>query len=110
MAPTIRRALPGLAVLCVLLLPGCFGVSHNPSYFPWDFKPFGDIIRTHGKPTGDGEYANFDPHACRVEVRPIEGTSPVRRHYVLIATVYDDEGKPRRNRPPAAAALEEDRR
>jgi uncharacterized repeat protein (TIGR01451 family) len=99
MAPTIRRALPGLAVLCALLSSGCNnGITHNPAYFPWNLKPFGDIIRTHGKPSGDGQYADFDPHACRVEVRPIEATSPVRRHYVLIATVYDDEGKPRRNR------------
>ncbi|HEX5271509.1 MAG TPA: hypothetical protein VFW33_13525 [Gemmataceae bacterium] len=98
MAPTIRRAFPGTAALCLLLLSGCFGVEHNPSYFPWNFKPFGDIVRTHGKPSGDGQYADFDPHACRVEVRPVEATSPVRRHYVLIATVYDDEGKPRRNR------------
>jgi uncharacterized repeat protein (TIGR01451 family) len=98
MAPTIRRALPGLTAFCLLLLPGCYGVSSNPAYFPWNLKPFGDIVRTHGKPSGEGEYANFDPHAVRVEVRPIEATSPVRRQYVLIATVYDDEGKPRRNR------------
>jgi uncharacterized repeat protein (TIGR01451 family) len=98
MAPTIRRALPGLTTLCLLLLPGCYGLSQNPAYFPWNLKPAGDIVRTHGKPSGAGAYADFDPHACRVEVRPIEATSPVRRHYVLIATVYDDEGKPRRNR------------
>ncbi len=98
MAPTIRRTLPGLAAACLLLLSGCYGVSHNPSYFPWSCQPFGDIVRTHGKPSGEGQYADFDPHACRVEVRPIEATSPVRRHYVLIATVSDDKGEPRRNR------------
>jgi uncharacterized repeat protein (TIGR01451 family) len=98
MAPTIRRTLPGLAAACLLLLSGCYGVSQNPAYFPWNFHPFGDIVRTHGKPSGGGQYADFDPHACRVEVRPLEATSPVRRHYVLIATVYDDKGEPRRNR------------
>jgi uncharacterized repeat protein (TIGR01451 family) len=98
MAPTIRRTLPGLAAACLLLLGGCYGVSSNPAYFPWNFKPFGDIVRTHGKPSGEGQYANFDPHACRVEVRPLDSVSPVRRHYVLIATVLDDKGEPRRNR------------
>ena len=59
MAPTIRRALPGLAAFCLLLLSGCYGVSHNPSYFPWNFKPFGDIPDTidglvfRGEATGD---------------------------------------------------------
>ncbi|HKI34659.1 MAG TPA: hypothetical protein VKA46_22575 [Gemmataceae bacterium] len=98
MAATIRRLLPGLAAACLLLLPGCSGVSHNPSYFPWSLKPFGDIVRTHAKPTGEGAYADFDPHACRVEVRPLEAVSSVRNHYVLIATVYDDKGEPRRGR------------
>ncbi len=98
MAATLRRWLPGLAAACALLLPGCYGVSHNPSYFPWNLHPFGDIVRTHGKPDGGGAYANFDPHACRVELRPLTAVSPVRRHYVLIATVYDDKGEPRRNR------------
>lgn len=94
----LRRRLTALAALALLLLPGCYGLSHNPAYFPWNFKPFGDIVRTHGKPTGLGYYANFDPHAVRVEVRPLEGVSPVRKHYVLIATVYDEDNQPRRNR------------
>src|SRR5271165_6273639 len=98
MAATIRRLLSGPAAACLLLLSGCYGVSSNPAYFPWNFKPFGDIVRTHGKPTGLGEYANFDPHAVRVEVRPLESVSSVRKHYVLIATVYDEKDEPRRNR------------
>jgi uncharacterized repeat protein (TIGR01451 family) len=76
---------------------GCFGVSQNPSYFP-HLLPFGDIIRTHAKPPGPSYYANFDPHAVRLEVRPLVGTNPVRTQQVLIATVYDENGKPRRNR------------
>jgi uncharacterized repeat protein (TIGR01451 family) len=97
MAASFRRALRGLAA-CLLLLSGCYGVSHNPSYFPYSFEPFGDIVRTHAKPVGHGAYGNFDPHAVRVEVRPLEGVSSVRRHYVLIATVYDEKGEPRRHR------------
>jgi uncharacterized repeat protein (TIGR01451 family) len=79
------------------LLAGCFGVSQNPSYFP-HLLPTGDIIRTHAKPPGPSYYTNFDPHAVRLEVRPLVGTNPVRTQLVLIATVYDEKGEPRRNR------------
>lgn len=76
---------------------GCLGISHNPSYFP-HFMPFGNIIRTHAKPTGPSYFANFDPHAVRLEVRPLQSVSPVGKHHVIIATVYDEHGKPRRHR------------
>src|SRR5262249_49436681 len=39
-----------------------------------------------------------DPHACRLEVRPQETCMPVRGQQVLIATVYDEDNKPRRKR------------
>src|SRR5262249_6930151 len=81
----------------IALLPGCFGVSQNPNYFPHVLLN-GDVIRTHAKPGGPAYFTNFDPHACRLEVRPIEATNPVRTQHVLIATVYDDKGQPRRNR------------
>ena len=90
--------------LCLLLLaaltcclPGCFGGNENPSYFPY-LLPFGDVIQTHAKPISPGYFANFDPHAVRLEVRPLEGTNQVRTQYVLIATVYDEKAQPRRNR------------
>ena len=92
---SLLRKLPPLAGL--VLLYGCFGVSQNPSYFP-HLLPTGDIIRTHAKPPGLGYFSNFDPHACRLEVRPLDATNPVQTHHVLIATIYDAEGKPRRNR------------
>jgi uncharacterized repeat protein (TIGR01451 family) len=79
------------------LLSGCFGGSQNPSYFPY-LLPTGDIIRTHAKPPGSGYYANFDRHAVLLEVRPLEVTNPVRGQHVLIATVYDENGVPRRDR------------
>lgn len=81
----------------ISLLPGCFGVNQNPSYFP-HWLPTGDIIRTHAKPPGPSYFSNFDPHAARLEVRPLESTNPVRTQHVLIATVYDEKGIPRRNR------------
>ncbi len=93
---TLRPAF-GVLALSFVALCGCFGVSQNPSYFP-RLLPTGDIIRTHAKPPGWGYFTNFDPHACRLEVRPLDGTNPVRTSHVLIATVYDEHGKPRRNR------------
>jgi uncharacterized repeat protein (TIGR01451 family) len=78
-------------------LSGCFGLNNNPSYFPY-LLPFEDVIPTHSKPISPGYYANFDPHAIRLEVRPLEATNQVRTQHVLIATVYDEKGQPRRNR------------
>src|SRR5439155_22514597 len=88
----------GLAVAAVLpALAGCFGVSQNPSYFPYHL-PTGDVIRTHAKPPGHGYFADFDPHACRIDVVPPESTSPVRTQYLLVATLSDEHGQPRRGR------------
>src|SRR5262245_21373264 len=86
-----------LLALALGAAAGCLGLSHNPTYFP-NLMPFGNIIRTHAKPSGPSYFANFDPHAVRLEVRPLQSASPVNRHHVLIATVYDENGKPRRHR------------
>ena len=91
----ICRAVLLAASLC--WLSGCFGGSQNPSYFPWLF-PTGDIIQTHAKPPGFGYYANFDPYAIRLEVRPLSSVDPVQTQHVIVATVYDASGKPRRDR------------
>ncbi|MFN4260442.1 MAG: hypothetical protein ACK4RK_14200 [Gemmataceae bacterium] len=91
----MSRRLWGAFALC-WLVSGCFGVSQNPGYFP-HLLPTGDIIRTHAKPPF-GVYKNFDPYACRLEVRPLESTNPVQTQHVLIATVYDAEGNPLRKR------------
>src|SRR5438105_4573383 len=86
-------------LLPAALLIGASGCdfSHNPSYFPY-LAPPGDIIRTHAKPSGAGYFADFDPHAQCLVVRPEEGTRPVRSSVVVIATVYDEKEQPRRNR------------
>jgi uncharacterized repeat protein (TIGR01451 family) len=86
-----------LLASCLAFLSGCFGVSQNPSYFP-HLLPTEDIIRTHARPPGPGYFANFDPHAVKLEVRPLDATNPVQTQHVLIATVYDEKGQPRRNR------------
>jgi uncharacterized repeat protein (TIGR01451 family) len=91
-----------LAALLLCAAGGC-GVSHNPAYFPNYFFPFGDIIPTHAKPGGPGYYNNFDPHAVRLEVRPIaindcNAVNQVRTQHVMLATIYDENNQPRRNR------------
>ena len=92
------RQLPSLIMmlLCVALV-GCFGGSHNPSYFPW-YLPPGDIIPTHAKPPGLGYFKNFDPKAVRLDVSPSRCSNPVNTQQVLIATVYDEDGDARRSR------------
>src|SRR5262249_44739001 len=92
-------ALLWLAVATALVAAaGCSqGVTQGVSYFP-HVLPSGDIVRTHAKPPGPSYYANFDPHAVRIEVFPIEATNPVRTQHVFIATVFDENGQPRRDR------------
>lgn len=94
---SFRQRLPLLLAASLCLFSGCFGVTHNPSYFP-HLIPFGDIIRTHAKPPGCGYWKNFDPHSVRIECRPLEATNPVCTQHVLIATIYDEKGETRRNR------------
>jgi uncharacterized repeat protein (TIGR01451 family) len=86
------------AAFCLcLLFTGCFGVSQNPSYFPY-YLPSGDIIRTHAKPPGAGYFKNFDPKACKIEVVPANAMNPTKTQVVLVATVYDKDGDARRKR------------
>jgi hypothetical protein len=76
---------------------GCFGVSQNPSYFPY-WLPTGDLVQTHAKPIAPGYYANFDPHAVELAVQPTGTTSPVGSQVVILATVRDADGTPQRQR------------
>jgi uncharacterized repeat protein (TIGR01451 family) len=92
-----RTVLVLLAAAGFGLLPGCMGVSSNPSYFP-HLCPFWDIERTHAKPSGSSYFSDFDPHACRIECIPLDATNPVHTQHLLIATVFDEKGQPRRGR------------
>ncbi len=49
-------------------------------------------------PSADLIRAKFGPTAARLEVAPAQATNPTRSRQVLVATVYDADGKPRRNR------------
>lgn len=98
MGPRTRICRTLAIVLGVLALTaGCLGITQNPSKFPY-FLPFGDVIQTHAKPPGHGYYSNFDPFACRLEVRPKEPSIGVGNSQVLIATIFDASGQPRRAR------------
>lgn len=76
---------------------GCFSGSQSPSYFPY-LLPAGDVIRGHAKPIGPGYYANFDPHAIDLSLEPQVMTSQVGSQVIVLATVRDDKGVPRRQR------------
>lgn len=76
---------------------GCFGLSSNPSYFPY-YLPPGDVVRTHAKPMGAGYYENYDPHAVDLALEPQVMTSQVGSQVVVLATVRDEKGNPRRRR------------
>jgi uncharacterized repeat protein (TIGR01451 family) len=92
-----RLGLLLLAAICCAPAVGCFGLTSNPSYFPY-ILPFEDIITTHDKPIWPGNDANFDPKANTIVLMPVEETSRVRTQHVLLATVYDKNGNPLRNR------------
>lgn len=86
-----------LAVLPLALAVGCLGGAHNPGYFPHLIPP-GDIIQTHAKPPGSSYFKDFDPKAIRLEVTPAQSSNKPGAHQILVATVYDADGTPRRGR------------
>ncbi len=86
-----------LFALLALSSCGCFGGAANPSYFPF-YLPPGDVIETHAKPAGQGYFNDFDPKAASIEVTPTTCSAAVNSDHVLIATVFDADGLPRRKR------------
>ncbi len=94
--------MPRFVLRLIALLPlatavGCLGGAHNPAYFP-SWLPAGDIIQTHAKPAGGGYYRDFDTRATRLEVTPANSSNKPGHQQVLVATVYDKDGTPRRAR------------
>lgn len=86
------------AVLLAALALAPAGCSHNPGYFPYLF-PGGPISESHAKPGGPGYFRNFDPKACKLEVTPNQQiTAPLGTQVVLVGTVLDKDGDPRRSR------------
>ncbi len=92
-----RFVLRLLAVLPLALAVGCLGGAHNPGYFPHWIPP-GDVIQTHAKPPGSSYFKDFDPKAVRLEVTPPQSSNKPGANQILVATVYDADGTPRRGR------------
>jgi hypothetical protein len=83
-------------LVLAFLVAGLAGCTHNPSSFPY-YLPGGPVKTSHAKPRF-GYFADFDPRAYRLEVTPRDATAPLGSHIVLVATVYDEDGDPRRSR------------
>jgi Domain of unknown function DUF11 len=93
----VMRALGLLVFTVTLAATGCMGITANPSYFPF-YLPPGDVVPTHAKPAGQGYFNDFDPKAQKIEVTPTQTSAATGSDVVLIATVYDRDGQPRRSR------------
>jgi uncharacterized repeat protein (TIGR01451 family) len=91
----VSLLLPVCLVALAAAAAGCFN-SHNPGYFPYEL-PGGHIKQMHAKPRF-GFFRDFDPKANRLEVTPRDATAPLGAQIVLVATVYDKDGEPRRSR------------
>jgi uncharacterized repeat protein (TIGR01451 family) len=82
------------AITVVALAAGC---SYNPGTFPWILPP-GPIEQNHAKPRF-GYFKNFDPRAAKIEVTPSgQANAPLNSQIVLVASVLDKDGTPRRSR------------
>ncbi|MFO0803126.1 MAG: hypothetical protein U0791_08410 [Gemmataceae bacterium] len=90
-----RILIPTALAILAAVAVGCFN-SHNPGYFPYEL-PGGRIEQSHAKPRF-GFFRDFDPKAHRLEVTPKDATAPLGSQIVLVATVYDKDGDPRRSR------------
>ncbi len=97
MASAIRQFWALLALLGLSAMIGCSGASRNTSYTS-QTPTFGQPLRTSGSPASSGYYVQAGPQTCRIECFPLEATNPVRTQHVLVATVFDEKGQPRRDR------------
>src|SRR4051812_40000380 len=86
-----RQAVRLLLALGVLAAAGCSGTSPGSSSISLGL-PTWDVIRTAARPAG------LDSHAARLEVTPLESTGPTRAELLIVATVTDEDGQPRRSR------------
>ncbi len=92
---SVRRRFWPVVLLAACGLAGC---SYNPGYFPY-LLPGGPIVPHHAKPGGWGYFRNFDPEAHRVEIAPCDTiAAPLGTPVVLVGTVFDRDGQPRRSR------------
>lgn len=89
------RAAVAAALLALAVGGGC--ATYNPSYFPY-WIPGGRIEQTHAKPRGRAAIHDFDPKAVRLEATPGQANNPLKTQQLIVATVFDKDGQPRRGR------------
>lgn len=82
------------AGLVAVGLAGCRNTM--PHALTWPAS--GDTIYTHPKPPEGGYYGNWDPYAVELRVEPMNDVNPVQTQHVLVASVYDKNGKKLPNR------------
>lgn len=90
-----RAAAVAAALLALAVGGGC--ATYNPGYFPY-WIPGGRVEQTHAKPRGRGAIHDFDPKASRLEVTPGQANNPLKTQQLIVATVFDKDGQPRRGR------------
>src|SRR5690242_10456335 len=84
MGRTVRRWALVLLAAALACAGGCSELTPGSGYVPC-LLPAGGVVQTHAKPAGPGYFANFDPHACKLQVLPGDATNPVRTQHVLVA-------------------------
>ncbi|MCA9101832.1 MAG: hypothetical protein KDA63_11805, partial [Planctomycetales bacterium] len=82
------------AGLVAVGLAGCRNTM--PHALTWPAS--GDTSYTHPKPPEGGYYGNWDPYAVELRVEPMNDVNPVQTQHVLVASVYDKNGKKLPNR------------
>ncbi len=87
-----------LVAVVLAAVTGAGGCTHNPGDFPYLLPP-GPVQQTHAKPRGFGYFRDFDPKSHKLDVKPGGlATAPLGSQIVLVATVLDKDGTPRRDR------------
>src|SRR5437870_12907215 len=92
------RAIRQAVRLVLVLAAGCSAAGQLPTDSPLAQSANG-IIRTLAKPFESGDAVTPDPQAARLEVAPLESTAPPGTELLIVASVTDAEGQPRRGRP-----------
>ena len=77
--------------------PGVSASPRTPHTFRSTCPPATSSAPTPSR-QDSGYFANFDPHAVRLEVTPLEASGPTKSQFLIVAAVTDENGQPRRSR------------
>src|SRR5262245_12357527 len=96
MRRTLRTA--GLALLLTAALGGAAGCTGPRAPAAGEPDPLTGGPLPPAPAPRPGHASLFGSRAVRLDVYPLDGASPVRSPYVLVATVVDAKGNPLRGR------------